>query len=69
MTEDNSLKESDNSELRKSRSLHQHILEIIMENGFLIKQENWNEEQMEIRAIYDAFRIINLIKGSSNDGG
>ncbi len=41
--------------------LHKSILEIIMENGFLIKQENWNVSQMETRATYDSFRIINLL--------
>ena len=44
-----------------SGSLHRQILEVIMENGFLIKQENWDEKQMEIRATYDAFRIMNLV--------
>jgi hypothetical protein len=51
-----------------SGSLHRQILEIIMENGFLIKQENWNEKQMEMRAVYDSFRIMNLIGNHlSND--
>lgn len=51
-----------------SGSLHRQILEVIMENGFLVKQENWDEKQMEIRAIYDAFRIMNLVSSHlSND--
>lgn len=48
-------------------SLHRQILEVIMENGFLVKQESWDEEQMEIRAIYDSFRIINLVKDHQNN--
>lgn len=43
------------------KSLHSEILNVIMENGFLIKQENWSIEQQEIRATYDSFRIINLV--------
>ena len=43
------------------KSLHGEILDIIMENGFLIKQEKWNIEQQEIRATYESFRIINLV--------
>ena len=43
------------------KSLHSEILNVIMENGFLIKQENWNVEQQELRAVYDSFRIINII--------
>lgn len=43
------------------KSLHSEILYIIMENGFLIKQENWNVEQQELRAVYDSFRIINIV--------
>jgi hypothetical protein len=51
-----------------SGSLHRQILEVIMENGFLIKERNWNEGQMEIRATYDSFRIINLVSNHlSND--
>ena len=51
-----------------SGSLHRQILDIIMENGFLIKQENWDEKQMEFRATYDAFRIINFVGSHlSND--
>ena len=51
-----------------SGSLHSQILEVIMENGFLIKQENWDEKKMEIRGIYDAFRIMNLVGSHlSND--
>ena len=33
-----------------------------MENGFLIKQENWDVKSMEMRAEYDSFRILNLIE-------
>ena len=51
-----------------SGSLHRQILEVIMENGFLIKQENWNEKQMEMRAVYDSYRILNLVSSHlSND--
>ena len=42
--------------------LHKKIVEIVMENGFLVTQEKWSVKQMESRAIYDSFRIINLIK-------
>lgn len=42
-------------------SFHSEILNVIMENGFLIKQENWSIEQQELRAVYDSFRIINII--------
>lgn len=47
-------------------SLHKEILDVIMVNGFLIKQENWNESQMEMRATYDSFRIINLVNNHLN---
>lgn len=51
-----------------SGSLHHQILKVIMENGFLIKQENWDDKQMEMRATYDAFRIMNLVSSHlSND--
>ena len=43
------------------KSLHSEILNVIMENGFLIKQENWSIEKQEIRATYDSFRIVNLV--------
>lgn len=43
-------------------SLHRQIREVIMENEFLVKQEGWNASQVEIRATYDAFRIINLVE-------
>jgi hypothetical protein len=51
-----------------SGSLHRQILEVIMENGFLNKENNWTDSQMEIRATYDAFRIMNLVSSHlSND--
>lgn len=48
-------------------TLHNQILEVIMENGFLIKENNWNDEQMEIRAAYDSFRILNLVSDHLNN--
>lgn len=51
-----------------SGSLHRQIIEVIMENGFLNKENNWTDAQMEIRATYDAFRIMNLVDSHlSND--
>jgi septum formation inhibitor-activating ATPase MinD len=50
-----------------SGSLHRQILEIIMENGFLIKQENWDTSHMEMRAVYDAYRVLNLVEEHLNN--
>lgn len=50
-----------------SGTLHHQILEVIIENGLLFKQENWDESQMEFRATYDAFRIINLVSKHLNN--
>lgn len=51
-----------------SGSLHRQILKVIMENGFLNKENNWTDSEMEIRATYDAFRIMNLVSSHlSND--
>ena len=54
-----------NKELKisdKEYVLHKQIKAIIMENGFLIKENEWDVSGMEIRANYNSFRIINIIQ-------
>ena len=43
------------------KSLHSEIMDVVMENSFLIKQENWDVASQEMRAVYDSFRIINIV--------
>lgn len=43
------------------KSLHGEIMDVVMENSFLIKQENWDVPSQEMKAVYDSFRIIHII--------
>jgi len=42
--------------------LNIEIKRILKDYSDLCKSENWNESEKEIRAIYDTFRIQNILK-------
>lgn len=40
--------------------LNKEILQILNDHRTICEEQNWDEEQNETRAIYDAFRIQNI---------
>jgi hypothetical protein len=47
--------------LKGNYEIFDKVLEIIMENGFIIREKKLECSEMQTRATYDSFRIINLI--------
>ena len=41
--------------------LHSSIVEVIMEYGFIILENNIENSGKRIRAVYDSYRIMNLV--------
>jgi len=47
-------------------SLHDKIRSVIIENSIITKEQNWDLKSCELRATYDAFRILNIIQDKFN---
>lgn len=49
-----------------SNTKHSKIVKVLMELQFISKENDWNNSQKEIRATYDAHRILNLMDKESS---
>ena len=44
--------------------LNENVLSIVLEFESLCRQEKWNAQDRKIRAVYDTFRIQNILNNS-----